>query len=135
MAFSRKISRRTFLQSGVACWRNDQHVAVHCDCESATYNLWQITITLAHVVQSGRDTVTTSKISSLKGYSIVAEGNALGIVNGFLFALKGQTKRDQSLDRPFRAHEHWIYSEGEALGYDGSGRWPECANVDLNCYS
>jgi len=27
-----------------------------------------------------------------------------------------------------------IYSEGDALGYDGSGRWPECAKVDLNRY-
>jgi len=28
-----------------------------------------------------------------------------------------------------------IYSGGDAPGYDGSGRWPECAKVDLNRYN
>jgi len=56
---------------------------------------------------------TPQKSSLPNGYSIFSNALACGLEGGdFWIALTGETQKEE-------------YSEGIALGYDGSGRWPD----------
>jgi len=49
---------------------------------------------------------------------------------------QGKPKSWRKFGLPFQGESNLdIHSEGDALGYDGSGHWPEGAKVNLKGYS
>ncbi len=67
-------------------------------------------------------------MNALKAQPIVAEGNALGLRFEIFICPEGaiQNRSNDFFGPPFQgANVRLLNSEGVALGYDGSGRWPD----------